>query len=49
MTTPMEPGLKLTKEEGELLEDATLFRQLVGSLFYLTIPRLCRGYFLVYG
>ncbi|XP_019149876.1 PREDICTED: uncharacterized protein LOC109146678 [Ipomoea nil] len=39
MTTPIEPGLKLTKDRGKKLEDATLFCQLVGSLFYLTITR----------
>ncbi|XP_047253763.1 secreted RxLR effector protein 161-like [Capsicum annuum] len=39
MTTPMEPCLKLIKDGGKLLEDTTLFRQLVGSLFYLTIIR----------
>lgn len=37
--TPMESNLKLQKLEGDLLENATLFRQLVGSLFYLTITR----------
>ncbi|XP_019054853.1 PREDICTED: uncharacterized protein LOC109115364 [Nelumbo nucifera] len=40
MATPMEPYLKLKKEEGELLKDARWFRQLVGSLIYLTITRL---------
>lgn len=39
MATPMEPSLKLTKDEGHRLEDETPFRQLVGSLFYLTITR----------
>ena len=37
--TPMEPGLKLARNEEKSLEDATFFRQLVDSLFYLTITR----------
>lgn len=37
--TPMETRLKLEKEDGELLKNATMFRQLVGSLIYLTITR----------
>lgn len=39
MTTPKEPSLKLIKEEGNPLADATLFWQLDGSLIYLTITR----------
>lgn len=45
MTTPMEPGLKLTKGRGKILDDATLIRQFVGSLFYLTITRPDISYF----
>ncbi|XP_031248149.1 uncharacterized protein LOC116105919 [Pistacia vera] len=39
MATPMESYLKLKKDEGKLLKDAKTFRQLVGSLIYLTITR----------
>ena len=39
IATPMEPYLKLNKEEGELLKDERRFRQLVGSLIYLTTTR----------
>lgn len=39
VTTPMEPYPKLSKIEGKRLKDATIFRQIVGSLFYLTITR----------
>ena len=39
MATPMEPCVKLQKVEGKPLEDVKKFRQLVGSLFYLTITR----------
>nr|GEX61791.1 hypothetical protein [Tanacetum cinerariifolium] len=37
--TFMEPNLKLKKNEGTLLKDAKKYRQLVGSLIYLTMTR----------
>eukprot|EP00253_Pinus_taeda_P011570 PITA_11570 len=39
LTTPMEQNLKLTYIEGKEFEDATKYRQLVGSLNYLTTTR----------
>ncbi|KAK4381916.1 Retrovirus-related Pol polyprotein from transposon RE1 [Sesamum angolense] len=39
IATPMEPYLKLNKEEGQPLRDERKFRQLVGSLIYLTTTR----------
>eukprot|EP00253_Pinus_taeda_P020681 PITA_20681 len=39
LTTPMEQNLKLTSIEGKEFEDATKYRQLVGSLNYLTTTR----------
>ena len=36
----MEQNLKLTSVEGKEFEDATKYRQLVGSLNYLTTTRL---------
>lgn len=38
-STPIEPNFKLKKDEGKILKDAIRFRQLVGSLIYLTITR----------
>eukprot|EP00253_Pinus_taeda_P035334 PITA_35334 len=42
LTTPMEQNLKLTSIEGKEFEDTTKYRQLVGSLNYLTttIPNI---------
>ena len=37
--TPLEVNMKYRSEEGDLLPNPTIFRQLVGSLNYLTIPR----------
>eukprot|EP00253_Pinus_taeda_P016950 PITA_16950 len=39
LTTLMEQNLKLTSIEGKEFEDATKYRQLVGSLIYLTTTR----------
>ena len=39
LSTPMEQNLRLTSIEGKEFEDATKYRQLVGSLNYLTTTR----------
>ena len=37
--TPIEYNCRLNSHDGESLFDATLYKQLVGSLIYLTITR----------
>ena len=37
--TPMEVNVKYRKDEGDLLEEPTLYRRLVGSLIHLTTTR----------
>ena len=37
--TPMEVNLKLSKDEGELLHDARMYRMLIGKILFLTITR----------
>jgi len=37
---PMEPNVKFSKDSGQILEDPTVYRRLVGRLLYLTISRL---------
>ena len=39
ISMPMEMNAKLCAHEGKNLEDATMYRQLVGSLIYLTLTR----------
>lgn len=36
---PMDPNSKIHAESGTLLEDPTIYRQLIGCLLYLTISR----------
>ena len=40
ITTPIEQNAKLKPDVGEVLEDASLYRKLVGSLIYATLTRL---------
>ncbi|MCO5609907.1 hypothetical protein L7F22_064142 [Adiantum nelumboides] len=37
--TPLDQNLKLRIDEGEVLDDATMYRRIVGSLIYMTISR----------
>lgn len=36
---PMDPNAKLSSSDGDLLEDAGMYRRLIGRLIYLTISR----------
>ena len=42
--TPIEYNCRLNSHDGESLSDVTLYRQLVGSLIYLTVTRLDISY-----
>ena len=44
VNTPIEYNCRLNSHDGESLSDATLYRQLVGSLIYLTVTRLDISY-----
>ena len=35
----MEPNLRLSQDDGELFDDPSLYRRLIGKLLYLTIIR----------
>ncbi|MCO5574051.1 hypothetical protein L7F22_027828 [Adiantum nelumboides] len=37
--TPLDQSLKLRIDEGEVLDDATMYRRIVASLIYMTISR----------
>jgi len=39
ISAPMEPNTKICAHERKVLEDATMYRQLVGTIIYLTLTR----------
>jgi hypothetical protein len=41
---PMKKNLKLTKDDGELLKDPSLYRRLIGRFLYLAVTRLDISY-----
>jgi hypothetical protein len=49
VSTPVEIGTKLNKEQNEMDFDSTIFRTLVGSLMYLitTRPYIMYGFSLI--
>jgi len=39
ISIPLEQNVKLNADEGNLVEDTTMYRHIVGSLIYMTITR----------
>jgi hypothetical protein len=39
ISIPLEQNVKLSANEGDLVEDTTMYRRIVGSLIYMTIAR----------
>jgi len=39
ISIPLEQNVKLNVNEGDLVEDTTMYRRIVGSLIYMTITR----------
>jgi hypothetical protein len=39
ISIPLEQNVKLSVDEGDLIEDTTMYRRIVGSLIYMTITR----------
>ncbi len=39
ISIPLEQNVKLSADEGDLVEDTTMYRHIVGSLIYMTIIR----------
>ncbi|MCO5572496.1 hypothetical protein L7F22_026251 [Adiantum nelumboides] len=44
ISTSVDQNLKLRIDEGEVLDDATMYRRIVGNLIYMTISRLDLSY-----
>jgi len=39
ISIPLEQNVKLSIDEGDILEDTTMYKRIVGSLIYMTITR----------
>jgi hypothetical protein len=39
ISIPLEQNVKLSADEGDLMEDTTMYKCIVGSLIYMTITR----------
>jgi hypothetical protein len=44
ISIPLEQNVKLSVDEGDLVEDTTMYKRIVGSLIYMTITRLDLNY-----
>jgi len=44
ISIPLEQNVKFNADEGDLVEDTTIYRDIVGSLIYMTITRLNLSY-----
>jgi hypothetical protein len=44
ISIPLEQNVKLSANEGNLVEDTTVYRCIVESLIYMTIPKLNLSY-----
>jgi hypothetical protein len=44
ISIPLEQNVKLSADEGDLVEDTTMYRRIVESLIYMTITRLDLSY-----
>jgi hypothetical protein len=44
ISIPLKQNVKLIINEGDLVEDTTMYRHIVGSLIYMTITRLDLSY-----
>jgi hypothetical protein len=39
ISIPLEQNVKLSANEGDIVEDTTMYRRIMGSLIYMTITR----------
>jgi hypothetical protein len=44
ISIPLEQNVKLSVDEGDLVEDTAMYKHIVGSLIYMTITRLDLSY-----